>query len=101
MKRRQLVDAETELRKAAELDPGNPDPLVFLGQLYSDSNRDKEAEVTLRKAIQLTTDVSRNDYQINRAHYVLGRVLLRAGHTEDGTKELALSKELISRNSPR
>jgi tetratricopeptide (TPR) repeat protein len=94
MKRRQLVDAETELRKAAELDPGNPDPLVFLGQLYSDSNRDKEAEVTLRKAIQLTTDVSRNDYQINRAHYVLGRVLLRAGHTEEGTKELALSKEL-------
>ncbi len=94
MKTRQLAEAETELRKSAEFDRGNPDPLVFLGQLYSDSNRDREAEATLRKAIELTKDVSRNNYQINRAHYVLGRILLRTGRKQEGEKELALSKEL-------
>jgi tetratricopeptide (TPR) repeat protein len=67
---------------------------VFLGQLYADSNRDKEAEATLRKAIELTKDVSRNNYQINRAHYVLGRVLLRTNRKLEGEKELVLSKEL-------
>jgi tetratricopeptide (TPR) repeat protein len=89
--------AESELLRASSLESQNPDPLVFLGQLYADAGRDREAEVTVRKAIALTTDVSRNDYQINRAHYVLARILLRTGRQEEAENELAVSKELRDR----
>ena len=94
MKQRRIAEAETELQEAARLDPRNPEAFMFLGQLYSETNRDEQAEAALRKAIELTTDVSRGDYQINRAHYVLGRILLRTGRPEEGQKHLAISKEL-------
>lgn len=94
MKQRRTAEAETELQEAAKLDPRNPEALMFLGQLYSETNRDDQAEAVLRNAIELTTDVSRGDYQINRAHYVLGRILLRTGRAEEGQRHLAISKEL-------
>lgn len=94
MKQHQYGEAETELRQSVKLDPDNPDALLYLGQMYSETGRDKEAEESLRKAIALTKDVSRGDYQINRAHYVLGRILLKTGRTEEGQKELSISKEL-------
>jgi tetratricopeptide (TPR) repeat protein len=93
-KQRNMKDAESELVRAASLDPQSPDPLVYLGQLYNDSNRLAEAESTLRKAIALTKDVSRNGYQVNRAHYVLGRILLQTGRREEGEKELKISEEI-------
>jgi tetratricopeptide (TPR) repeat protein len=89
-----MKDAESELVRAASLDPQSPDPLVYLGQLYNDTNRISQAEATLRKAIALTTDVSRSGYQINRAHYVLGRILLQTGRRDEGEKELKMSEEI-------
>src|SRR5258706_6132291 len=77
LKRHDAEQAERELKRAAELDPENADPLVSLGQLLLDAGRLPEAEKTLRKAIAATTDLSRNGYQINRAHYALGRILLQ------------------------
>jgi len=97
LKQQRFADAEKELVRAAQIDPENPDPLISLGQLYADKARDAEAEATLRRAITVTTDVSRNEYQINRAHYVLARVLLRTGRREEGEKELVVSKELRDR----
>lgn len=94
LKQRNLQEAETELRQAAALDPSNPDPLVYLGQLYADSDRVGQAEETLRKAISLTDDVSRNEYQINRAHYLLGRILLKTGRKDEAQQELQTSEEL-------
>src|SRR5438309_1324276 len=93
-KQRNMKDAESELVRAASLDPQSPDPLVYLGQLYNDTDRMSEAEATLRKAIALTGDVSRNEFQINRAHYVLGRILLQSGRREEGEKELKISEEI-------
>ncbi len=94
LKQRNLKEAENELTRAAALEPQNPDPLIYLGQLYADANRLPEAEATLRKATALTKDVSRNDYQINRSHYVLGRILLQTGRKEEAQKELRISEEL-------
>jgi tetratricopeptide (TPR) repeat protein len=94
LKRHDTKLAESELTRAAELDPGNPDPLISLGQLYADSNRLPEAEKTFRRAILLTKDPARNGYQINRAHYSLGRILLQTGREEEGKKELQISAEL-------
>ncbi len=97
LKQQRFADAERELVRATELDAQNPDPLISLGQLYTDKDRNAEAEATLRKAIALTTDVSRNEYQINRAHYLLGRILLRTGRKDEGEKELIVSKQLRDR----
>jgi len=97
LRQQRFAEAEKELLRAAEIDPQNPDPLISLGQLYTDKERDSEAETILRKAIAVTTDVSRNEYQINRAHYLLGRILLRSGRKDEGAKELAASKELRDR----
>ena len=51
MKQHDAKTAETELLRSAQLDPKNPDPLIYLGQIYSDADRDAEAEAMLRKAI--------------------------------------------------
>ena len=93
MKQHREADAERELKRAAELDPQNPEPLAYLGQMYADANRLPEAEAALRRSIALTKEVSQNEYQVGRSHYVLGRLLLQTGRKEEGEKELKASQE--------
>jgi tetratricopeptide (TPR) repeat protein len=97
MKQRDTKTAETELLRATQLDPRNPDPLIYLGQIYSDAERDTEAESMLRKAITLAGNTSTTDYLVGRAHYVLGRLLLKAGKKEEGEKELTASQQMRDR----
>src|SRR6202158_826963 len=92
--------AETELKRAAALDPQNPDPLVYLWQLFGDAGRNEEAETTMRKAIALGQKAGTDDVLIGRAHYVLARILLTKGQKEEGQKELEASKELRDRMRP-
>ncbi len=94
LKLRRVDEAEKELKRASELAPDNPDPLIYLGELYASQNRSQEAEAAMRRAIALTPDVSRGGYQIHRAHYILGRILIQSGHRDEGAKELKLSAEL-------
>jgi len=100
LKRHNAEEAERELKRAAELAPDNPDPLIYLGELYAGQNRPAEAEAAMRQAIALTTDPSRGGYQVHRAHYVLGRVLIQSGRREEGAKELKISAELRERTHP-
>lgn len=97
MKQHDAKTAESELLRAAQLDPKNPDPLIYLGQIYSDAERDAEAETMLRKAIALAGDTSSTDYLVGRAHYVLGRLVLKAGKKEEGEKELLASQQIRDR----
>jgi len=94
MKQRDNKAAEGFLLRAVQLEPKNPDPLVYLGQIYSDTGEDQKAEASLRKAIDLSANASKNDYLIGRAHYVLGRLLLKAGKKEEGEKELIASQSI-------
>ncbi len=89
-----LDEAVTELSRATQLDPTSPDAYLSLGQAYSELNKPVEAEAALRKSIELTADPSRNHYQVQRAHYLLGRILLQSGRTDEAKKELAISEEL-------
>ncbi len=100
LKRHDARQAEQELGRAAELDPENPDPLISLGQLYLDAVRLPEAEKAFRRAIAVTKDPTRNGYQVNRAHYALGRILLQTGHEDEGKKELQISAELRDKPHP-
>jgi len=48
----------------------------------------------------VTKDPSHNQYQVNRAHYALGRILLQTGRDEEGKKELQISAELRDKPHP-
>lgn len=94
----QLKEAETYLSRAAILDPHNPDVQLLLGQVYAEEERRPEAETSLRKSIELSTDVSRNHYQVQRAHYLLGRLLLQAGRQEEAKQELNIADKLLKQS---
>jgi tetratricopeptide (TPR) repeat protein len=94
-------DAERELTRAAVLNPLNPDVFLWLGQLYSETGRNADAETALRKSISLTSDVSHNHYQVQRAHYLLARLLLQNNRVEDGKREMQISQELLSLSVPK
>jgi len=100
LKRHNAEEAERELKRASELAPDNPDPLIYLGELYASQNRPAEAEAAMRRAIALTPDPAREAYQIHRAHYVLGRTLIQSGRREEGAMELKISAELRERTHP-
>lgn len=91
-------EAEDELTHVAALDPKNPDSFLSLGQLYQELNRPSDAEAALRKTISLTKDVTRNHYQVQRAHYLLARLLMQSGRQEEGKQEMAASEELSKKS---
>jgi tetratricopeptide (TPR) repeat protein len=93
-----LQDAELDLKRASSLDPRNPDNPLLLGQVYLQLKKLPEAEQAFRKAIALTTDVSRNHYQVQRAHYLLGRVLLQMNRADEAKGEMEISAGLLKQN---
>jgi tetratricopeptide (TPR) repeat protein len=90
-------EAEKELKRATEIEPANPDPWINLGELSISQRRLPEAEAQMRKAIAVTKDVAHNHYQVNRAYYVLGRILVETGRREEGAQALKTSAELRER----
>lgn len=98
---RRFAEAETDLKRAATLDPRNPDNALLLGQVYMQLNRPADAERELRQAIALTMDLSRNHYQVQRAHFLLGRLLVQAGHADAAKREMQISASLLKQNMLR
>ena len=70
---------------------------LYLGQSQAELG-EAGAEQSLRRAIELTTDVAQNGYQIKRAHFSLGRVLLKAGRRDEAEKELAIARDLQAKS---
>jgi tetratricopeptide (TPR) repeat protein len=91
---RNFSQAEDYLKRAGQLQPDNPDPLLYLGQVYSETNRPQFAVEALRKSIELTTDPSRNHYQVSKAHTMLGQILMKMGKQEEAEGELKRSQDL-------
>lgn len=96
-----LVAAEKHLSRAVALNANDPDTFLYLGQVYAELKRVPEAIAALRTSIQLTSDPSRNHYQVQGAHYLLGRLLMQAGDSSDGMKELEASQALLNANLTR
>jgi len=94
LKRHVPDEAERELKRASEIQPDNPDPLIGLGELLVAQRRTAEAAEVMARAIALTKDVSRNGYQVSRAYYVLGRVQMETGRGDEGTQNLKTAAEL-------
>jgi tetratricopeptide (TPR) repeat protein len=89
-----LAEAETELTQAEKLAPAYPDTLLYLAQVYLETDRGREAEAYLRKVIALPPDDSGNQHQLQRAHYLLGRLLLQSGRGEEAKKEMQAAQTL-------
>ncbi|MGD0442757.1 MAG: tetratricopeptide repeat protein [Edaphobacter sp.] len=95
--RNNYPEAETYLKKAILLGPQSPDAYLYLGQMYFNTNRYAEAETVLRQCIRLTTDVSRNRYEVQKAHYLLGRILMKNGQQDAAHTEMDISRELANK----
>jgi tetratricopeptide (TPR) repeat protein len=91
---RDFPAAEDCLKRALRLQPDNPDPLLYLGQVYFETNRPQLAIESLKKSIDLTTDPARNNYQVSKAHSMMGQILIKTGKQEEGEAELKRSQEL-------
>ena len=91
------AEAESYLKKAISLDPQGPDAYLYLGQMYFDTNRYDDAEAALRKSIAFTTDVSWNRYQVQKAHYLLGRILMKKGQPDAAHAEMQISRDLADK----
>jgi tetratricopeptide (TPR) repeat protein len=95
--RNNYPEAETYLKKAILLGPQNPDAYLYLGQMYFNTNRFPEAEAALRQCIRLTTDVSRNRFQVQKAHYLLGRILMKEGQQDAAQAEMDIERTLANK----
>jgi tetratricopeptide (TPR) repeat protein len=85
------------LLETTRLDPLLGQAHLFLGQSQAELG-DADAEKSLRRAIELSTDVSSNGYQIKKAHFLLGRLLLKAGKQGEAQKELSIAKGLQAKS---
>jgi len=90
-------EAETYLKRAMALNPENPDAYLYLGQMYFDANRQADAEAALRRAIEFTKNPSRNRYQIQKAHFLLGRILMEEHRPEEAHAEMAIAQSLANK----
>lgn len=89
--------AEKYLSRAAALNPTDPDVFLSLGQLYVETKQSAKAEAALRESISLTRDLSRNHYQVQRAHYLLARLLLESGDTVRGQRQMQIAEGLMKK----
>jgi len=91
-----MYDDSDRYLKAAALDkPDWPEPYLYMG-LNAYARRDNQkAEELLRKAIALTgDDKARNNYQIRRAYYVLGRICIQSGRKDEGVGYTKIFSEM-------
>lgn len=88
-------ESDGYLKIAAAAKPDWPEPYLYLGLNAYGRRDDRRAEQWLRKAIETTgKDEARNNYQIRRAYFALGRILVQNGKKEEATKYLLRSREI-------
>jgi tetratricopeptide (TPR) repeat protein len=83
------------LTVAAADKPNWPEPDLYMGLNAYARQDNKPAEQLLRKAIALTgDDKARNNYQIRRAYYVLGRICIQTGRKDEGVAYTKIFSEM-------
>jgi tetratricopeptide (TPR) repeat protein len=88
-------DSDWFLKAAATDKPNWPEPYLYMGLNAFARHDEKQAEELLRKAIALTgDDKSRNNYQIRRAYYVLGRICIQSGRKDEGVAYTKVFSEM-------
>jgi tetratricopeptide (TPR) repeat protein len=88
-------DSDRYLKTAARAQPDWPETYLYMGLNAFARHDNKSAEELLRKAVALTgDDNARNNYQIRRAYYVLGRICFQTDRKEEASRYTKLFSEL-------
>lgn len=88
-------ESDKYLRIAAAALPEWPEPPLYMGLNAFGRGDTKTAELLLQKAVELTgSDEARNNYQIRRAYFILGRLLIQSGRKEKGSEYSQKSKAM-------
>lgn len=82
------------LQKAVSLKPSIAEAYLFLGQSQIETGEAAAAEKNLRRAIELSPNADKKDFQLRRTHFLLGRLLIKSGRKDEGEKELAKAREI-------
>lgn len=90
-------EAEKLLRESIKIAPERPDAYLYLGQLLSETNRTQEAIDSLRASISKTEDESYNRYQVQKAHYLLGRLLMQTHKPAEAKAEMQAAHDLLDK----
>ena len=92
---KEFAASDRYLKVAAAAKPDWPEPYLYMGLNAYGEGANQQAEGYLRKSIQLTgKDEGRNNFQIRRAYFTLGRILMTSGRRDEGAKLLARSREM-------
>lgn len=92
---KKYTQSDAYLRVAAAAKPDWPEPYLYMGLNAYGAGADAKAEVLLRKAIKLTgVDEPRNNYQVRRAYFTLGRILIRFGKRDEGAALIKKSRDM-------
>jgi len=91
---RDFPAAKDYLNRALLLQPDNPDPLVYLGQAYFETGQTQQAIEAFQRCVDLTTDPARNNFQVSKAHSMMGQILIKTGKQDEGEAELKRAQEL-------
>ena len=94
---RNLEQAVSHLEKASRIEPQKPDAPLYLGQALFLLGDEAKAINSLKEAIRLTFDPSRNQYQISKAHYILSQALRRQGKLQEATAQAELAAQYKSK----
>ena len=87
-----LQTAESHVRRAAELAPGDWRPQLLLGKLLAESHRDREAVTALRKGIALKGGDP-------KTYYILGQALKRLGQAQESAEAFKAYEEARSNHA--
>jgi tetratricopeptide (TPR) repeat protein len=90
-------EAEKSLNKAISLNSKNPDAFLYLGQMEFDQGRIDESEKNLRECVRLTTDLSRNRFQVQKAHFLLGRIFKQQHRDEESRAEMQIARTFANK----
>jgi tetratricopeptide (TPR) repeat protein len=92
LKQGRFSQAETDLSRAAALQP-DVNTLVNLAEVYTAEGRAGDAEPTLRKAIVASEKDAPDQQRNGRAHYLLGRLLMKSGRAEEAKSEMTIAAQ--------
>jgi tetratricopeptide (TPR) repeat protein len=93
-----FAESDRYLNTARRARPDLPEPWLYLGLNAYNRKDDRLAAQYLRKAIELTKDDARGNFQIRRAYYTLARLLHQQGDRDEAAKMLERLREIQSKS---
>jgi tetratricopeptide (TPR) repeat protein len=91
---RDFAEGEAVLLKAQHVRPEEPFPYLYLGEIYSQTNRPKLAVDALNKFVSLVQHPDEMMRDLSRGYFLLGQSLQKLGRQDEARRAIAHSQEL-------